>query len=94
VVAGKITRTVGEIGVIPKGIFRAAEDIEVITEKASGVTVVTGAFTEPISGVTGDTEVTIEEITRATGDSNEIIKGFSKPSAKFKGITSDIIPPD
>jgi hypothetical protein len=77
VVAGKITRIVLEIGVITKGIFRATGGTEVTTEEASGVTVVTGAITDAISGV--------------PGDSHEIIKGISKPIAKFKGITNDII---
>ena len=106
VIAEKIFRNTGEIGVAIKGIFRTTKITDATTETASGATVVTETITEETSGVIEDTEVISEEIFRATedikviteeifgviGDSGEIIKRISEPIVKRKGITSDIIP--
>ena len=78
VIAEKIFRIAGEIGVAIKGIFRTAKITDATTETASGAAVVSETITEEISGV--------------IGDSGEIIKRISEPIVKRKGITNDIIP--
>ena len=63
VAAGKITRTVGEIGVITKGIFRATGGTEVTTEEISKAT---GDSDEIIKGIS-------EPIAKFKGITNDII---------------------